>query len=356
MSPVELLSRPVLGNPAYAYLLAAGVFAAAVAGLLAARSLLLARLMALASRTETDLDDFLVELLGKVKNPELYLLAGFLAARSLDLPGRADRLFHGAVVVAIAYRVVTLLQASVSYGVRKAMADGDPARDQAAKTVSALCAGLIWAGAAVFVLDNLGYNVSSMVAGLGIGGIAVALAAQAVLGDLFSALAIFLDRPFQVGEFIVTEGITGTVEQIGIKTTRVRALSGELLVAPNSKLTSSTIRNFRHLGERRVVFRFGLLYSTPAEQLRAVPGAVRAVVERDALLRFDRAHFVGFGDSSLDFEAVYYVRDPDYNRYMDAHQRVLLGVVDEVRARGLDFAFPTRTVILEGGAPPAKPA
>ncbi len=350
MDAMTALHREYLGNSLLAYLGATATFLAVVWAFLIGRRVLLKHLRELAQRTATDLDDFAVELLGMVRVPEAYLVGFYLATRPLQFDARVDRLLRSLVIVVLAYRAVTMLQAAVAYGVRKAMAggDADQARRDTAKTITILVQGLVWIGAVIFVLDNLGFNVGSMVAGLGIGGVAVALAAQAVLGDLFAALAIHLDRPFVVGDYIVVGEAQGVVERIGIKTTRIRSLSGELLVMGNSQLTSSRIHNYRKMRERRVAFRFGLVYSTTQVQLSGVPGIVKALVGQDALLRFDRAHFMNFGDSSLDFEVVYYVLDPDYNKYMDSHQRLLLGLVRELGARGMGFAFPTRTLYVEG--------
>ncbi|MBI3297379.1 MAG: mechanosensitive ion channel [Elusimicrobia bacterium] len=338
-----------------AYALAAFTFAAVVAAFLGTRRLLLARLNSLAGRTVTDLDDFAVQVLGMVRAPEYYLVAFYFATRPLGLDPRVNHFLRSVVIVTLAYRALTMLRLGVDYGVRRVMAG--PAADQSskdtAKTVSLLLRGLLWMLTGLFVLDNLGIDVSSMIAGLGIGGIAVALAAQAVLGDLFSATAIHLDKPFVVGDFIIIDDFKGTVERIGIKTTHLRSLSGELLVMGNSKLTSSTIRNYKKMQERRVVLNFGLLYSTPDAALAEMPAAVRGLVEKDKTLRFDRAHFSGLGESSLDFEVVYYILDADYNKHMDAQQRLLLELVADVRKRGLDFAYPTRTLFLEGG--PGQP-
>lgn len=355
MRHFDFLRTEYYDNSLASYLLAAATFALVVGIFLIGRRVLLARLKEFAQTTETDLDDFAVELLGKIRTPECYLVGFYFATRSLTFDHRVDRLLHVVVVVVLSYRALTMLQLGAEYAVRRAMTG--PGADQSdkdtAKTVSMLLRGLLWTVMLIFVLDNLGINVTSMVAGLGIGGVAVALAAQAVLGDLFAALAIHLDKPFVVGDFIVVDGFEGTVERIGVKTTRIRALSGELLVMGNSKLTSSTIRNYKKMKERRVVLKFGLPRSTPEPVLAEMPAAVRALVEKDKELRFDRAHLSGVGDSSLDFEAVYYVLNADYARHMDAQQRLLLSLVGEVRRRGLDFAYPTRTVLVAGGKPPA---
>lgn len=351
MEQLDFLKTVYYGNTVGAYAVATVTFLAVAFGFLLARRVVLARLKALAELTSTDVDDVAVELLGMIRSPECYLTGFFVATRPLVFAPQVDHVLRSVVIVVLAYRALTMLRALVDYGVRRAMTgpDSDQSRKDMAKTVSVVLHGLLWVLAAVFVLDNLGINVSSMIAGLGIGGVAVALAAQAVLGDLFSALAIYLDKPFVVGDFVIVDDFLGTVERIGIKTTRLRSLSGELLVMGNSKLTSSTIRNFKKMRERRVVFKFGLLYSTPAPALAEMPAVVKTLVEQDKLLRFDRAHFMSLGESSLDFEVVYYVGDPDYNKYMDSHQRVLINLVGEVRKRGLDFAYPTRTLFIEGG-------
>lgn len=355
MPDLEFLQHVYFGNSVAAYALAALTFFVAITVFLTARRLLLARLKAMAESTETDLDDFFVELLGKIKAPESVLIGFYFATRPLSFDPKVDRFLSMAVVVVLAYRVLRMLQTAADYGVRRAMTGpgSDQASKDTAKTVSLLVRGVLWVLGLIFILDNLGINVTSMVAGLGIGGIAVALAAQAVLGDLFSALAIHLDEPFVVGDFITVDGFMGTVERIGIKTTHLRSLSGELLVMGNSKLTSSPIRNYKKMRERRVVLKFGLLYSTPDAALAEVSGAVRALVEKDKSLRFDRAHFSGLGESSLDFEVVYYILDADYNKHMDSQQRLLLELVADVRKRGLDFAYPTRTLFIDGGKAPA---
>lgn len=357
MPELEFLHRVYLGNSVGAYALAAATFVASVAGFMVGRHLLLRKLTALAERTVTDVDDFAVALLGMIRSPECYLVGFYFATRPLAFDARVDHALRSVVIVVLAYRALTMLQMTVEYAIRRLMTGpgADQSEKDTAKTVSLLLRGLLWVLAVIFVLDNLGVNVTSMVAGLGIGGVAVALAAQAVLGDLFSALAIHLDKPFVAGDFIIIDDFKGTVERIGIKTTRLRSLSGELLVMGNSKLTSSTIRNYKKMQERRVVLTFGLLYSTPDAALAEMPGVVRGLVEKDKSLRFDRAHFSGLGESSLDFEVVYYILDADYNKHMDSQQRLLLDLVGEVRRRGLDFAYPTRTLFIEGGEKaPAK--
>ena len=209
---------------------------------------------------------------------------------------------------------------------------------------------------ALIVLDNAGVNVTALVAGLGIGGLAVALAAQKILGDLFGAVTIVLDKPFVVGDFIVAGDQKGTVESIGMKTTRIRALSGEQLVFPNADLLASRIQNFQRMQERRISFGFGVTYDTPIEKLRRTDDIVKSAIERHPQARFDRCHFKTFGASSLDFECVYYVLSAEFSVYMDIQQAVNLEVLESLRREGVQFAFPTQTVYeYKMGPPVAQP-
>lgn len=248
------------------------------------------------------------------------------------------------------YRGVRMLQMAVSYGLEKIYLKGreaDPGSVATVKTMSAITNWVIFAGGVVFLLDNMGVNVSAVVAGLGIGGIAVALAAQAVLGDLFASFSIFLDKPFQPGDFIIVGDLMGTVEQIGIKTTRVRSLSGEQLVFSNADLTSSRIRNFKQMFERRALFQFGVVYQTPLDKVKRIPDMVREIIGGIGETRLDRANFFKFGDSSLDFEVVYYVKKPDYNIYMNCQERINLALMERFQKEGIEFAYPTRTLYIE---------
>lgn len=348
----DLLKRDFLGNSMTEYALAAVTFLGTLWGFLLGQRLVIGRLRALAKMTETDLDDLAVAILEKIRAPECYLIALYFALKPLSVHAKLDKGLHVAVVLVVAYRIVTMLQEAVRYSIhRTILADGaDLAHRETAQNVTLAAQAFIWLGAVLFTMSNLGFNITSMIAGLGISGIAVALAAQAVLGDLFSAVAIYLDKPFVVGDAIKVGDAVGTVEHIGVKTTRLRSVTGEMLVFPNSALTGQRIQNFREMAERRVLFRFGLLYSTPEKDLRELPDAVKAIVAKDKTLRFERAHLAELGDSALTFEVVYHVMGNDYGAMMDAQQKVLLELTGEVRRRGLDFAFPTRTVHLAGKA------
>ena len=230
--------------------------------------------------------------------------------------------------------------------------DDDPGFATAIGAVGFLGRLILWVVLLLtFLKTALDMDISAFVASLGIGGIAVALALQNVLGDLFASLSILLDKPFVIGDFIVVGDMAGTVETVGLKTTRIRSLSGEQLIFSNSDLLGSRVRNYKRMEERRVAFEIGVVYGTSSKDLKAIPELVRIAVESQDNTRFDRSHFKGFGDSALEYESVYYMKVPDYAAYMDTQQAINLVLYEEFEERGVEFAYPTRTVFIrhEGG-------
>jgi small-conductance mechanosensitive channel len=216
--------------------------------------------------------------------------------------------------------------------------------------------GAVWLLVGLLALDQLGFDVTALIAGLGIGGVALALAVQNILGDVFACAAIALDKPFVVGDFIVVDGLRGTVENVGLKTTRVRSLHGELLIFSNADLLKSRVRNFKRMFERRIQFSIAVTYDTPADELRRIPGWLREAVDAQPKTRFDRAHFKAYGDWALEFEVVYYVVDPDYNVYMDVQQGLNLAIYERFAAEGVQFAFPTQTLLVREVKRALRPA
>ncbi len=206
----------------------------------------------------------------------------------------------------------------------------------------------VWATFVMLALDNLGIDVGPMIAGLGIGGLALGLALQGTLSDLFASFSIVFDRPFTVGDYIQVDALTGTVEHVGLKTTRVRSLTGEQLVFSNSDLLGSRIQNFQRREERRVVFTLGVTYDTPPARLAQVPGLIQEIVEGHGHTRFDRCCFMAFADSSLNFETVYHLQVPDYPTYAATHHAINLEIFRRFAEEGIEFAYPTQTVYLEG--------
>jgi small-conductance mechanosensitive channel len=338
MFPAGFLQREYLGNPTSAYILAGATFMAAVWIFLIVRRL--------AGRVRPSLASDLID---QVRSYELVIVALDFAVRTLDLPHRFEHSLHVVTVIVVAYRTVGLLSTLAHYSIHKTILSDttDPDNYATAHTATLGIKALIWLGAILFTLSNLGFNVSSLLTGLGIGGVAVALAAQAVLGDLFSAIAIYLDKPFIVGDSIKVNDFIGTVEHIGMKTTRVRSLGGELLVYPNSQLTTARIQNFRQMTERRVVINFSVPLGTPTETLKNIPLQVAAVANKTPDVRFARAHLALYQESGLQFEVVFHVMSPDYVVFMDAQQAVLIGLLEALRADGIALAQPT-TVMIPG--------
>lgn len=223
----------------------------------------------------------------------------------------------------------------------------DPSTVAAMGLISRIAQFVILSILVLVGLDNLGVDVKALVAGLGIGGIAIALAAQNVLGDLLASLSIVFDKPFVVGDYIVVGTEKGTIEYIGIKSTRVRSLSGEELIFSNRDLLESRVHNFKRMVRRRLVQRFGVLYTTPPHVLRQIPVEVKALVDTNPLIEFERCHFVQLGESSLDFELVFFVLDSDFKLASDLQQEILFLIIEKFNSMGIGFAFPTRTVHVE---------
>lgn len=343
-------------NPLYDWAMA-GLIIVGVLCVLALLRYVISRVVAaLAKRTATDLDDHAAKLIAGTKLWLLFPLALYAGASALELPAKLEHAVNLLVVVAIIFQIVLWVNGFIGLWVERQVEKrrGVDGEGVTALTLLGFAARVVvWALMLLLILDQLGFDITALVAGLGIGGVAIALAVQNILGDLFASLSIVLDKPFVVGDFIIVDDLLGTVEYIGLKTTRVRSLSGELIIFSNNDLLKSRIRNFKIMRERRAVFSVQVTYDTPLAKLDAIPGILRAAVENRQQTRFDRAHFKGFSDSALDFEVVYYVTRPDYNVYMDAQQAINLEIVRRFREEGIEFAFPTRTLYVQGAGTPA---
>ena len=340
----------ILGLPTSNALLAVAAGLAAYLVMTMALRLALGRLAKLSQRTATRVDDMLVEVLSGTNRGLLVLVAVLVGVGMLDLPLRWSARTGQLWFIALALQLALWATRSVAIGLRHHLEkQGTPGLAQPSAAATLMSWGLrilVWTVVLMAMLSNLGVNITAFVASLGVGGIAIALAAQNILGDLFASMSIAIDKPFEVGDFIVLGSVAGTVENVGVKTTRIRSLGGEQIVMANTDLLKQTVGNYKRLLERRIVFGFGVSYATTAEQAASIPGIVKEAVDSSARLRFDRAHFKAFGDSSLDYEVVYIVLDPAYNVYMDEQQRINLALMQALEARGIEFAFPTRTVHL----------
>ena len=284
--------------------------------------------------------EFALALLGRTTRVFLVVVATYLALAWLEVPARLDRYVGGTLLFFVWFQVAMWGTAAVRFFVARRALPG--AEGSASLNILRFVGvAAVWVLALLLLLANLGIDITALVAGLGVGGIAIALAVQNILGDLLASLSIALDKPFKVGDFLAVGEEKGTVEHIGIKSTRLRSLNGEQIVMSNADLLGSRVRNFGLLYERRAVFRIGIVYETPRETIAALPDVIRQAIEAQEQTRFERAHFAGFGAYSLDFEAVYHVLDPSYAIYMDIQQAINLRLLEEFARLGVEFAYPT---------------
>lgn len=271
-----------------------------------------------------------------------------LGAQALGLSDRANRYIGLVGTIAVAVQVGLWANSLVrAWTTQTLSGDGAHAHNPVILAMMSWFARIaVWATLLLAALSVAGVNITAFVASLGVGGVAVALALQNILGDLFASMSIGLDKPFEIGQFITFGDVAGTIVHVGVKTTRIKAISGEEIVIGNAELLSHTLHNYARMRERRIVFGFGVTYDTDPEAMRQIPGMVRRIAEATPDVRLDRVHFKGFGESSLDFEVVYFVTNPDFNRYMDAQQAINLAMMEAFAERHIEFAFPTRTLLL----------
>ncbi|MDD5585018.1 MAG: mechanosensitive ion channel family protein [Candidatus Omnitrophica bacterium] len=345
----KTLQTIIFNNRILDYCINLLIFLVAILFILAFKKFILIRLRKWADKTATTLDDFLISIMQHYVYPVLYFAALYLSVHNLVLPSRVDKTINVLGMVIVSIFVIRALIAAITYVFHNYLTqkEKNETRERSFKGILSVVKVIIWGVGIVFLLDNLGFKVSAIVAGLGIGGIAVALAAQAVLGDLFSYLAILLDRPFEIGDFIVVGDYLGTIEHVGIKTTRIRSLGGEQIVFSNTDLTNSRMRNYKRMDKRRIVFTLRVTYQTTLAHTKEIPVIIKKIIGdvKDAF--FDRAHFFAFGDFSLIFEIVYYVASQDYNKYMDIQQEINFAIKEEFAKRGIEFAYPTQTLHIE---------
>ena len=341
------LTNIFYGNEIRRWLIALGVTVGVLIILRLVEQVLIVRMQRLAKKTQTMADDIVIGSLRKTKWLFLLIVSIFVGTLSLKLEPNVRSIALQTVIIATLIQggiwVSTGLQIWLEY-YRRTEEDG--ANRTTMNALSFIARLLLWITVFLLVIDNLGIDVTALVAGMGIGGIAIALAVQNILGDLFASLSIVLDKPFVNGDFIVVGDLAGSVEHVGIKTTRIRSLSGEQLVFSNSDLLQSRIRNFGRMEQRRVVFSLGVTYQTPAEKLERIPSLIEAAVEAQEQVRFDRSHFASYGDSSLNFETVYYVESSDYTQHMDILQAVNLRIYRTFEDEGIEFAYPTQTLFM----------
>lgn len=350
----ELAALPLFNNSLLDWLVASAIATGALVVFLLARRAIRGYHRKLQTTPETELLEIPMQVLSRTALLFFVALALFLGVQWLTIGPGTTRIVGSALTIALFWQAGVWAVAATAAWLdrkRKRSMATDRAAVGSLGIIGFILNVVIWALVLLLTLDNLGVDITALVAGLGIGGIAVALAVQNVLGDLFASLSITLDRPFVVGDFLAVGDFLGSVEYIGIKSTRLRSLSGEQIIMSNSDLLSSRVRNYGRMSERRVVFSTGVTYETPIDLVERIPGLIREIVESQQGTRFDRSHFAKHAAASLDFETVYFVLSADFNRYMDVQQAINIRLHREFARLGVEFAYPTQRLLIAPQGP-----
>ncbi len=352
----SFLEKIYFHNTVADYLVALGIILAGSIVLRIVKKFVLNKFRAWSKKTQGTADDLIVESIERFGIAALQFAVIYWGITYLALSPKAENVVHVTTSVVVTYFILRLVSTVILILLQNNIRKQDQGENKIKQLggLMLIINIIVWIVGIVFLLDNLNYNVTTIITGLGIGGIAIALAAQNILGDLFNYFVIFFDRPFEAGDFIVIDDKMGTVEYVGIKTTRIRALGGEQIIIGNSNLTGSRIHNFKRLVNRRVVFTLNVDYRTPLEKIRIIPDLIKAIVERQSPVLFDRAHFASFGDWSLRFEVVYSVLDPDYNKFMTIQQNINLEIYETLLKHQIYFV--TGFHIQLAPPPPPPPA
>jgi small-conductance mechanosensitive channel len=345
------LGYEFFGNTVWQLMFAVFVFVSIYTGLKLFKKYVIRNLAKLSKKTESDFDDLIIQILQSIGAPFYLFVSLAVGIRFVDQPELLKKVLFYIALAVVVYTVVRAIQQLIDYGFQKGIRkrlEEDPRFDvSVVRVLSKFAKGVVWIIALLLVIQNLGYDITALVAGLGIGGLAIAIALQGVLSDMFASFSIYMDRPFQTGDFIIVGDVMGTVKHIGIKSTRLLSLWGEEIIVPNKDLTEARVKNYKKMENRRLVFSFGLTYETSAEKLRMVPEIVKEIIAGINLAGLDRVHFKEFGDSALIFEVMYHVDSPDYNEYMNIQQEINLQLKEQLEKEGMVFAYPTQTLYIQ---------
>jgi len=344
----DYFSYTFFSNSIYKYLFSLLTYFISLKILYYFKKNILLKIEELSKKTETKFDDALVEIIKNISWFEHQIIAIYFATRHLLLNHLISNIIKYLLIFAITYRVVVSLEKLLKFALEEI---SGKEYEKSIKTIGIIFRVIIWIIAVLFILNNLGVKITALLTGLGIGGIAIAMASQTILGDMFNFFVILLDKPFKIGDFILipSQNLSGTVEEIGLKSVKIRTLTGDLLIITNSKIMSEIIQNFSSMIERRVVFTLNIAYNTPEEKLKLVPKIVKEIIENTENTRFDRSNMINLGSYSIDFENVYYVKSPDYNTYVKTNEKILSEIFKKFKENNISFAYPTQTIILEGG-------
>lgn len=345
----DFLYREYWNNTVLDYITAAAIIALGTLFIRVFKKTILRSIKSWVNTTNSKNDNYIVDSIDQFGLPAAYYFIIYAGIKYLTWPPKIDRIIQIAISVIIIYFIIRLISSLISLSLKNYTLKLEKGEEKVKQLggLMILINIALWIAASVFFIDNLGYDVTAIITGLGIGGIAVALAAQNILGDLFNYFVIFFDRPFEIGDFIIVDDKLGTIEHIGIKTTRIRSLSGEQLVIGNSNLTASRIHNYKRQQQRRIVFTIDIAYETPLEKLRELPTLLKAIVLEQPQAIFDRAHFAVYKEWSLRFEIVYIVKSSDYNTYMDIQQEINFRIYGLLTDMEIRFAIPTQKLVID---------
>jgi len=332
------------------YLVALLVFVLTTIILKVFKYVIISKLKSIAAKTKIEFDDLLIKIIDDIGWPFYLLVSLCLSLQFIQIPDFIETGVYYVTFIVVTYYVIRGLQTLIDYGTHKIILKRQKEEKKVDTAVidllSKILKACLWIVAVILILSNLGYNVSTLIAGFGIGGIAIALALQNILTDIFASFSIYFDKPFQIGDFIIVGDDLGVVKKIGIKTTRIQTLQGEELVISNKELTETRIHNYKKMEKRRIVFSFGVIYETPTEKLKKIPTIIKDIIDKIELADIDRVHFNKFGDFSLNFEVVYYLNSSDYNKYMDTQQEINLAIKERFEKEGIEMAYPTQTIFV----------
>jgi small-conductance mechanosensitive channel len=349
----QLWKRGLLWNSVGDWTIALSVFLAVFIGLLVVRQIFRSRRRRslAAGRPLPMALDLTAQLIEKTSLLFIWGVALYSAIEQLEFPPDnhlAHRIDHGAnvlITLIFWYQAARWAMATLRYSIdqrRRSTPGHDTALAGSMEIILFVAGLLIWGLALLLALDNLGVAIKPLLAGLGIGGIAVALAVQAVLSDLLASMSIAMDKPFVLGDLLTVDTLTGTVEYIGVKSTRLRSISGEQIVVSNADITKSRIRNFGRMSERRVAFEIPVVHDTPVALLKALPDAVRAIVEASPRARFERCSLLTLSETALRYELVYFVRAPQLLVYAEVQHSIMIALMEKFREMGVQFPTPAQ--------------
>ncbi len=342
----ELLQLNYFGNTLQNYFVAFGILLVTLIFFQILKNRILKKLEVWATKTKTDLDDEIIHTVETIPGMLYFFAALYVSMQFLVLHSVLEKTIEVILVILLIYWATKVVAELIEYGLAKVAKkqDGKREKNTTYYALSLISKIVLWSTGLLLVLSNLGVNISAFVASLGIGGIAIALALQNILGDIFSSFSLYLDKPFEVGDYISIGEHHGTVKKIGLKTTRIEALQGEEIVISNNELTSSRVRNFKKMKKRRIVFTIGVSYSTAHKTLSKIPNIMKKAISPIKKTVFDRSNFATFGDFSLNFETVYYLESNNYAEYMNTQEKINLAVIEAFEKEKIEIAFPTQTL------------